>query len=280
MPSPSPRNETLAGATAGALSRCAVAPLDVLKIRLQLQGGLPPPAGGAPISAPFYRTLHGALTQLLVEEGVRSLWRGNAPAMFLWAGYMSLQFPAYSAARRLLDGATGSASPLLAGGVAAAVATVATYPLDWARTSMASQGVPRAHHTATSLAAATWRAGGVRHFFVGCPAALASVVPAVGLTFALYEALVGLAGGRDASPTATAGAGAAAGTLAKLATYPLDTVKKRQQVGGRVVHWVPTAWAGGAVPPLTMRAYGGILNATLSIVREEGVAGLHGEAGD
>ena len=63
-------------------------------------------------------------------------------------------------------------------------------------------------------------------------------------------------------------------TLAKLATYPLDTVKKRQQVGGRVVHWVPTAWTGGAVPPLTMRAYGGILNAALCIVREAGLAGL------
>ena len=86
-----PLGETLAGAAAGALARIIVAPLDVLKIRYQLQVGSPravaarsaasdvggvlasgPPAPGAPI---VYTSMLQSTRALLAEEGLRTLWR-------------------------------------------------------------------------------------------------------------------------------------------------------------------------------------------------------------
>lgn len=59
-------------------------------------------------------------------------------------------------------------------------------------------------------------------------------------------------------------AGAMGGTLGKLAVYPLDTVKKRLQVGGmqRAERYART------------RVYNGALHALMSIAREEGI--VHG----
>jgi len=110
-------------------------------------------------SSPFghaarYTSLRQATALLLKEEGLRTLWRGNASAMALWVGYSAIQFPAYRLACNALDAlwaSRGNSSPppaqlsaLLAGGCAGLLATTCTYPLDWVRTRMASQGVPKA----------------------------------------------------------------------------------------------------------------------------------------
>lgn len=139
--------ESLAGGFAGAFARGAVSPLDVLKIRYQLQRT----AEG--VARPHYGSLLSATRTIVREEGLRALWRGNGAAMLLWLSYMAVQFPAYRAAS---DAATRSlrthelsgsgaraaavAASLLGGGIAGAAATAVTYPLDWARTRLASQG--------------------------------------------------------------------------------------------------------------------------------------------
>ena len=149
--------ETFAGAIAGAMSRCLVSPLDVIKIRMQLDRGLEAETPGAKVG--MVRTIR----TLLAEEGIVSLWRGNVPALMLWICYGAVQFPVYGAFTRGLTAAWvpdlhdgRRAKPpgvvlLLSGAVSASAATCVTYPLDWARTRMATQGVPRKHKTTFSL---------------------------------------------------------------------------------------------------------------------------------
>ena len=160
----------MAGAVSGALSRCLVAPLDVIKIRMQLERGTISAGTGnisdTRIKAGMLRTTQ----KLLAEEGIVSLWRGNIPAMLLWVCYAGVQFPVYGALKRGLSSPlksekaiehqgtlTGKRGPsshavmLLSGAAAATIATCASYPLDWARTRMASQGIPKAHNSILSL---------------------------------------------------------------------------------------------------------------------------------
>lgn len=154
-----------------------------------------------------------AFAALLKEEGVRTLWRGNIPAMTLWIAYMGVQFPIYRAANATVDewwygkyqrisassGTGGTAAQaksapkkhimpaLIAGAAAGCLATALTYPLDWLRTRWASQGIPRHHHTMRELVHDVYRSSGLRGYFPGLLPSLLSVGPALAVTFAVYE---------------------------------------------------------------------------------------------
>lgn len=79
----------LAGAFAGVIGRLVSAPLDLLKIRFQLQTGT-----GA--SAKYQNVWQAAKT-IVKEEGLTSLWKGNLSATYLWVTYSIVQFGVYGA---------------------------------------------------------------------------------------------------------------------------------------------------------------------------------------
>lgn len=66
----------LAGAFSGLITRAVVQPLDVLKIRFQLQ--VEPIAKDSPTSK--YRGFWQAGATIVREEGLASLWKGHVPA--------------------------------------------------------------------------------------------------------------------------------------------------------------------------------------------------------
>ena len=122
---------------------------------------------------------------------------------------------------------------------------------------------------------ATLRHHGVSGLFKGVVPTLLQVVPNVGLTFAAngqlraaYDALATRFHGNSEQFWATSHAlravicGALAGTLAKLVTYPLDTVKRRVQAAGMRRHEVYGA------PP---RVHATTLATLVAIAREEGI---------
>ncbi|TYZ62911.1 hypothetical protein PybrP1_000340 [[Pythium] brassicae (nom. inval.)] len=275
-PQPSATQAAVAGAVAGGVTRMIAAPLDLIKIRFQVQQ--------APISratghqhAAKYVTLLQSLRSIHSEEGLRSFWRGNLAATGLWVSYSAIQFGCY----RSLGGLWsehfverhGAAVSTLNGALAGVVATAATYPLDLFRTVLASQGVPKQFPTMRSLAAHTWAARGVRGFYSGLGATLFQIAPYMGLSFGLYASLNAAAAARvdlaHASGAALAlsyvGAGAVAGLLSKLAVYPLDTVKKRMQM-----RQVPRCATYGVIPH-----YASSLACLRGILRREGLRGLY-----
>ena len=125
-------HNAVAGAAAGAGSRFVTAPLDLLRIRRQLDLSRPPPGpfsgAGAPFSAAGAASgprldLFSSLARIAREEGgVRSLFRGNVAATYLWITYAAIQFSLYS---RTSD----AISAFAPGAMLPSVATRGVFPL-------------------------------------------------------------------------------------------------------------------------------------------------------
>ncbi|OJD33762.1 mitochondrial deoxynucleotide carrier [Diplodia corticola] len=294
-----------AGAIAGLVSRFVIAPLDVIKIRLQLQTHslsdpfTHPSARGGPI----YKGTLGTLKHILREEGVTGLWKGNVPAEAMYLCYGSVQFFAYRTTSSFLSslsiqgdsfqsrhpqdargGNTNTNSnsnnhtPLLpsslvtflSGALAGTAATTTTYPLDLLRTRFAAQGpTERIYPTLASSISTILRQEGPLGFFRGLSAAVTQIVPYMGLFFLSYESLKPLAHALRLLPgsSSDAVAGMSASVLAKTAVFPLDTVRKRLQVQG------PTRarYVHRNIPVYDR----GVAATVAAIVRREGVRGLY-----
>lgn len=85
--------QMLSGAMAGLVSRVISAPLDVVKIRFQLQDP----------NSPKYVSLGHAVKRIIDEEGILGLWKGNTPAVYLWVTYSAVQFMMYGEMKRCGD---------------------------------------------------------------------------------------------------------------------------------------------------------------------------------
>ncbi|KAI9845455.1 MAG: mitochondrial thiamine pyrophosphate transporter [Thelocarpon superellum] len=264
----------IAGATAGLISRFCVAPLDVVKIRLQLQvHSLSDPLTHRHVRGPIYKGTLPTLRAILQHEGVTGLWKGNVPAEMLYVLYGGVQFSVYRSTTmffqsnpmipRLPDAAESFASGAVAGGVA----TTATYPLDLLRTRFAAQGTEKIYTSLLSSIRDIYRQEGWRGYFQGLGAGVGQIVPYMGLFFATYESIrVPIATLPLAYGSSDAMAGVLASVISKTGVFPLDLVRKRLQVQG------PTRakYIHRNIPK-----YRGVLHTLSTIVRQEGWRGLY-----
>ena len=253
-----------------------IAPLDVIKIRLQLQiHSLSDPLSTRGITGPTYKGTRGTLKQILREEGLTGLWKGNIPAEAMYLAYGSVQFSAYKYVSHLLDSVPkpyklpDSANSFASGAAAGACATTVTYPLDLLRTRFAAQGTDRVYASILASLRHIAEHEGPRGFFRGLGAGVSQIVPYMGLFFASYEGLKPIVAG-SVIPlpfgTSDAAAGVIASVLSKTAVYPLDTTRKRLQVQGpnrmRYVH-------------RNIPVYSGVLSTLAHIWRHEGRRGMY-----
>jgi solute carrier family 25 thiamine pyrophosphate transporter 19 len=219
-----------------------IAPLDVVKIRLQLQ----PHSLSDPLSyenlrgSPIYKGTIRTLQHIVKHEGITGLWKGNVPAELMYVSYAAIQFTAYRSTTMLLHRLCGeenrlphSVESLVSGAAAGATATATTYPLDLLRTRFAAQGNDRVY---TSLRRAIWeirRDEGTKGFFRGLIPGLAQIVPLMGIFFCIYEtARQPLSELNLPWGSGDATAGVLASIVAKTIVFPLDLVRKRIQVQG------------------------------------------------
>lgn len=267
------RQVVLAGGVAGLVSRFCVAPLDVVKIRLQLQiHSLSDPTSHLHIQGPVYKGTLSTIRSILREEGIPGLWKGNIPAELMYVCYGALQFAAYRTTTQALSQLPHRLPPpaesFIAGATAGGLATASTYPLDLLRTRFAAQGTERVYTSLLASVREIARSEGHRGFFRGCSAAMGQIVPYMGLFFATYESLRPVMSGLHGLPfgSGDAAAGVVASVLAKTGVFPLDLVRKRLQVQG------PTRskYIHRNIPE-----YQGVFNTMALIVRTQGLRGLY-----
>ena len=263
----------VAGAISGAVSRFLVGPLDVMKIRFQVQ--LEPISVIGSTGHSKYTSLHQAFVTILKEEGMSGLWRGTVPGQLLAIPYTAVQFVALEQVKKAASSLVlrnHPAEPFISGALAGAAGTIASYPFDLLRTTLAAQGEPKIYSGMRDAVRGICRDSGVRGLYRGVGVTVLEIMPYAALQFGLYDAFLKIANRVDSGDSNRTlknfFSGLAAGTVAKLGTHPLDVVKKRFQVAGleRSISY------GKRIPISTSRS---MISCLHEIAHYEGIGGFY-----
>ena len=259
-----------------AIHRFCIAPLDVLKIRLQLQyHSLVDPLSNTPSG------VVSVARDILRHEGLTAFWKGNIPAEGLYLSYGAVQFLTYRSTNEVLEKLAedrqrklpGAVKSFVSGAIAGTAATTATYPLDLLRTRFAAQGTEKVYEGLLASVRDIKRNEGYTGFFRGLYAGIGQVVPYMGLFFCFYEGFKPVLAPLPLPfNSSDAVAGVTASVLSKSMVFPLDTVRKRLQVQGPTREKYLRVSGRGAKIPVYER---GILNTMAMIVQKEGTRGLY-----
>ncbi|XP_013172030.1 PREDICTED: mitochondrial thiamine pyrophosphate carrier-like [Papilio xuthus] len=246
----SPLQSAFAGGAAGAVTRAIAQPLDVLKIRFQLQT--------EPIKlGSKYSSMIQGLSSIVKEEGFFALWSGHIPAQLLSISYGVLQFSTFEKLTELCK----TSDPnfyvehkhwlnFTNGATAATVATIVSFPFDTIRTRLiAEQKTQKVYKGFLSAFSIIIKTEGSKALFKGLVPTLAQIAPHAGIQFAVYKLLTDNIFNRikffqrsttfgviESSLLANFLAGGIAGIVSKTAIYPFDMVKKRLQIQGFQQH--------------------------------------------
>ncbi|CAD6332684.1 unnamed protein product [Miscanthus lutarioriparius] len=272
----------VAGGVAGGVSRTAVAPLERLKILLQVQN---------PHSIKYNGTVQG-LKYIWRTEGLRGLFKGNGTNCARIVPNSAVKFFSYEQAskgilwayRQQTGEEDAQLTPLLrlgAGACAGIIAMSATYPMDMVRGRITVQTdkSPYQYRGMFHALGTVYREEGFRALYRGWLPSVIGVVPYVGLNFAVYESLkdwllqtnpFGLANDNELHVGTRLGCGAVAGTIGQTVAYPLDVIRRRMQmVGWNHADSIITGKGKEALQ------YNGMIDAFRKTVRHEGVGALY-----
>ncbi|CAI0449774.1 unnamed protein product, partial [Linum tenue] len=173
----------IAGGIAGAASRTATAPLDRLKVVLQVQT--------------TRASIVPAVKKIWRDDGFRGFFRGNGLNVTKVAPESAIKFYTYEMLKNVIrdfkggqDVDIGASGRLMAGGLAGAVSQTAIYPMDLVKTRL--QTHPCEGGKAPKLGTLTrdiWVHEGPRAFYKGLVPSLLGIVPYAGIDLAAYETL-------------------------------------------------------------------------------------------
>ncbi|XP_062550184.1 mitochondrial thiamine pyrophosphate carrier-like [Armigeres subalbatus] len=230
----------LAGGLTGCITRFLCQPLDVLKIRLQLQ--VEPISARSEISK--YRSIVQSVGCIYREEGLLAFWKGHNPAQVLSLVYGVAQFSFYERFNLILrDMETFKGHDLarhfVCGACSGSFASLTIMPLDVIRTRVVSQDPGKGYKNAFTAVGTIYRVEGIRGLYRGMVPALLQIAPLAGGQFMFYNLfgsfvrrLEHLDENTTLPPTELLLCGGLAGLTTKLIVYPLDLAKKRLHIQG------------------------------------------------
>ena len=180
------------GAVAQASAGMVYAPLDVVKERLQTRGAI-----AKELSAGTYRGVAHAIGAIAREEGIRGFFRGYWAQNFVWWPWSAMYFVLYDDFRARCGGAfdgrhARDIEPWVSSAcatAAAACATIATHPLDLAKTRLQTMKFAPGEASVARVLRNVFAREGVRGLFAGVGARVASVAPGSAISFYVYETL-------------------------------------------------------------------------------------------
>ncbi|CAD5122902.1 unnamed protein product [Dimorphilus gyrociliatus] len=211
----------VAGAAAGGVSRTCTAPLDRLKVFLQVNSRMGITAG---------------LNYMLSEGGWLSLWRGNGINVVKIAPETAIKFMAYEQIKRLLkdnnDRELRVFERFMAGSAAGAISQSAIYPLEVVKTRLALRKTGQ-FNGVTDCVRDIRCHGGLVSFYRGYIPNLIGIIPYAGIDLAVYETLKRLymrkTRNQDPGIIVLLSCGMLSSTCGQLASYPLALVRTRLQ---------------------------------------------------
>ncbi|XP_004463921.1 mitochondrial thiamine pyrophosphate carrier [Dasypus novemcinctus] len=262
----------VAGSMSGLVTRALISPLDVIKIRFQLQ--IEHLSHSDP-NAKYHGILQAG-RQILQEEGPMAFWKGHIPAQLLSIGYGAVQFLSFELLTELVHrahkyDAREFSVHFVCGGLSACMSSLAVHPVDVLRTRFAAQGEPKVYKTLREAVVTMYRTEGPLVFYRGLNPTLIAIFPYAGFQFSFYSSFkhvyewVMPTKGKKNGNFKNLLCGAGAGVISKTLTYPLDLFKKRLQIRG----FEQARATFGQV-----RSYTGLVDCAKQILQEEGAQGF------
>ncbi|KAE8391354.1 hypothetical protein ETB97_008377 [Aspergillus alliaceus] len=263
----------LMGGVSAAVSKTAAAPIERIKLLIQNQDEMIR-AGRLDRK---YNGITDCFKRTAASEGVVSLWRGNTANVIRYFPTQALNFAfrdtykSMFAYKKERDGyAKWMMGNLASGGAAGATSLLFVYSLDYARTRLANDaksakgGGDRQFNGLVDVYKKTLASDGIAGLYRGFGPSVLGIVVYRGLYFGMYDSIkpVVLVGPLEGNFLASFLLGWTVTTGAGIASYPLDTVRRRMMMT-----------SGEAVK------YNSSFDAFRQIVAKEGVKSLFKGAG-
>jgi len=229
----------VAGGTSGAIAKTCTAPIERVKLIIQTQDANPRIVSG---EVPRYTGIVNCFVRVFQEQGFKAFWRGNFTNViryfptqafnFAFKDSIKKAFPKYNSKTQFPQ---FFLTNVASGGLAGAGSLCFVYPLDYARTRLASDvGTGKREFNGLMDCLTKTAAKGPRALYNGFGVSVIGIIPYRGVYFGLFDTLreknpykdernvVGLAS-KFAAAQATA-------ITAGYASYPFDTVRRRLQM--------------------------------------------------
>jgi len=263
----------LMGGVSAAVSKTAAAPIERVKLLIQNQDEM---LKSGRLAEP-YKGIGDCFSRVIKEEGFVSLWRGNLANVLRYFPTQALNFAFKDYFKRMFNFRQDRdgywkwfGGNLASGGAAGACSLFFVYSLDYARTRLANdnksakKGGSRQFNGLIDVYKQTLKTDGIQGLYRGFNISCVGIVVYRGLYFGMYDSLkpVVLTGNMKDSFFASFLLGWAITIGAGLASYPIDTIRRRMMMT-----------SGEAVK------YKSSYHAALEIVKKEGTRSLFKGAG-
>merc|ERR1719329_848846 len=258
----------VAGGVSGAVSKTITTPIERVKLIIQTQDSNPAIRSG---EVPRYTGISNCFTRVASEQGMGAFWRGNFTNCIRYFPTQAFNLSFKDAIKKFFpktdpkkDFTMFFAVNMASGGAAAAGSLCIVYPLDYARTRLASDvggGKKTFNGLFDCLKKTAAGPQGVGGLYSGFGVSLAGIIPYRGFQLGAFDTLVGLNPYKNdkgllgfvstfisAQIAIIAGAGI---------SYPFDTVRRRLQMQAEL--------------PPEKHVYAGTVDCLKKIAAEEGV---------
>jgi len=260
-----------AGGISGAVAKTATAPIERVKLIIQTQDANPLIKSG---QVPRYTGIVNCFQRVYSEQGLKAFWRGNFTNViryfptqafnFAFKDTFKNLFPRYDPKKNF---GMFFLANMASGGLAGAGSLCIVYPLDYARTRLASDvgsGQKSFNGLADCLIKTAKGPSGPMALYNGFGVSVAGIIPYRGVYFGLYDSLADVNPyKKDKSFIGLASKFAIAqftAITAGYASYPFDTIRRRLQMQ--------------AEKPKSEWYYSGTVDCFWKILKDEGTSAL------
>jgi solute carrier family 25 (adenine nucleotide translocator) protein 4/5/6/31 len=261
-----------AGGVSGAVSKTLTAPIERVKLVIQTQDANPRIKSG---EVPRYTGIGNCFSRILKEQGMAAFWRGNGVNIIRYfptqafnlafKDTIKAMFPKYNKNTEFWK---FFGTQLASGGLAGAASLTIVYPLDYARTRLASDvgtGKRQFNGLMDCLMKTAKSDQGFFSLYNGFGPSVAGIIAYRGSQFGLNDTLLAFNPyAKDVSVIGIVSKFVVAQisvTVSGLCAYPFDTVRRRLQMESE--------------KPMEQRMYKGTLDCGVKILRDEGFGGMY-----
>lgn len=227
------------GGVSGAVAKTCTAPIERVKLLIQTQDSNPKIRSG---EIKRYTGIVDCFRRVSSEQGFKAFWRGNFTNVIRYFPTQAFNFAFKDTFKTMFPKADPKKEfgkffmiNMASGGLAGAGSLCVVYPLDYARTRLASDvGKTKDFNGLADCLSKTVKSRGIMGLYNGFGVSVAGIIPYRGVYFGLYDTL------REMNPykkdlgimgmASKFGIAQFTAIAAGYASYPMDTVRRRLQM--------------------------------------------------